>query len=452
MLKYSNYKYLKDFSDLEVISIIEDYTNHKGIISVEEYIEEISITRYMYKKLLERYKKICPNNKIKPEYITVSGLIEKRNWTKSMANKLLENVEFKEVYNYNYAVYSKLYNLIDIFEIEKTEKFKELMSKANKRKISAIKANETKRIKQAKRAMELEKEEIEDLQNKIEQMLNKFNSNTENRTLIKNNINIKQINTVNKQNNKIKLNNIEKVKWQEDCNKIISNKDNVILSSPTGSGKTIVYLKWALSKNQRTIYITSPIKSLANQRYRELKKLGYIVGIETGDIKNVPQNCDFICCTQEIYTNKYVDDEEATVIIDEFHYIFENYERTRTYIDCLKNTKAHNIMICSATLGNDIKKLSKYIDSLTNREFYTYTNGERLTELKYKQKINKKDIQNALVFAFSTINCKKIAQQLIEEREKTEKDNIKHRNKKQLRFDKIKVFAQNQKVNLENLE
>ena len=74
------------------------------------------------------------------------------------------------------------------------------------------------------------------------------------------------------------------------------------------------------------------------------------MGLETGDIKNVPNNCDFICCTQEIYTNKYSELENVTLIMDEFHYIFENPSRARTYIDALHDSKAKNVLLCSATL------------------------------------------------------------------------------------------------------
>ncbi len=199
--------------------------------------------------------------------------------------------------------------------------------------------------------------------------------------------------------------------WQRDCLSAIRNKQNVILSSPTGSGKTRVYLEWAKQKNNKPIYITSPIKVLSNQRYRELIQDGYIVGIETGDIKNVPDNCDFICCTQEVYTNKYLEQEDVTLIIDEFHHIFENKERARSYIDALHNSRATNILICSATLG-EIDKLREYLEKISGREFYSYENKSRLTELNYRGEIKSEDIKNALVVAFSKENCEFIADKI----------------------------------------
>lgn len=45
------------------------------------------------------------------------------------------------------------------------------------------------------------------------------------------------------------------IKWQQECLKKISDKSNVILSSPTGSGKTRVFLEWALKQYERPIIL-----------------------------------------------------------------------------------------------------------------------------------------------------------------------------------------------------
>lgn len=195
--------------------------------------------------------------------------------------------------------------------------------------------------------------------------------------------------------------------WQKNCSESIRNQQNVILSSPTGSGKTKVFLEWAYTQQEKPIIITAPIKALSNQRYRELLDAGYTVGLETGDIKSVPDNCDFICCTQEIYTNKYSELENVTLIMDEFHYIFENPSRARTYIDALHDSKAKNVLLCSATLG-DISKLKEYVDRVSERDFFAYENDSRLTSLFYEGNINSDDIRNSLIVTFSRRNIKNI--------------------------------------------
>lgn len=206
------------------------------------------------------------------------------------------------------------------------------------------------------------------------------------------------------------------VKWQKDCISNIIDKKYVILSSPTGSGKTKCYEYWALQKKERPIFITSPVKSLSNQRFRELTSKGYKVGLETGDVHFIPSNdVDIICCTQEIYNSKYRDYPDHTLVIDEFSYIFDDNKRARVYIDSLKYSKASNILICSATFGNT-KGIKKYIDKITNKDFFLYENNERLTELEYKDEIKREDIKNSLVVAYSVRECRLIALKLFKDR------------------------------------
>ena len=222
--------------------------------------------------------------------------------------------------------------------------------------------------------------------------------------------------------------------WQKRALGEIINEDNVILSSPTGSGKTKVFMLWAESKKTKII-ITAPIKALSNQRYRELKDLGYNVGIETGDFKNVPEDFDILCCTQEIYTLKYTNLSNVSLIVDEFHYIFENPDRCRLYLEGLANSNAKSILICSATLGN-LNKLLNYVQRLTNRLFYLSVNEERATKLVIQRDVNLVKVQNALVIAFSVFNCEKILEYILCYRKQNTFINKKHKlskkSKKQL--------------------
>lgn len=207
-----------------------------------------------------------------------------------------------------------------------------------------------------------------------------------------------------------------RVSWQMECDNLISDKDNVILSSPTGSGKTQRYEFWAINKPERPIFVTSPIKSLSNQKFREFSAKGYKVGLVTGDVKYIPDgDCDIICCTQEIYNNRYRDLENSTLIVDEFSYIFEKEDRARAYIDSLYFSKAKNILICSATFGNT-EVIADYISDLTGRDFYLFTNDKRLTSLEYKGHLPKERIKDSLVIVYSKSVCEKIAQEIYQTR------------------------------------
>ena len=224
-------------------------------------------------------------------------------------------------------------------------------------------------------------------------------------------------------------------RWQKKCLESISNEDSVILSSPTGSGKTRVFLEWAGSKNVRPIIITSPIKALSNQRYRELVEKGYKVALETGDVKNIPEDYDYLCCTQEIYTNKYIDKENVTVIFDEFHYIFENPDRARAYVDGLHKSKAKNLLLCSATFGN-IKEFEKYIEKISGRKFYVFENHERITDMHFGGDIELHNIEKALVIAFSKDGIDRAVELLRTVRDKQSPEII----------EKIKILSEKYKV------
>jgi len=66
----------------------------------------------------------------------------------------------------------------------------------------------------------------------------------------------------------------------------ISRNENVLVTAKTGTGKTLVgeYQILHSLKKQKRIFYTTPIKSLSNQKFHDLKKIHSSVGIMTGDI------------------------------------------------------------------------------------------------------------------------------------------------------------------------
>jgi superfamily II RNA helicase len=116
--------------------------------------------------------------------------------------------------------------------------------------------------------------------------------------------------------------------------------NHVFVTAKTGSGKTFVgeyLIARALAAGKRVFY-TTPIKSLSNQKYHDLKKLfpAARVGILTGDIKMCP-DADVVVMTAEILRNLFYKRGTATegvglsaavsldgvvgVVMDEVHYI-----------------------------------------------------------------------------------------------------------------------------------
>jgi superfamily II RNA helicase len=120
--------------------------------------------------------------------------------------------------------------------------------------------------------------------------------------------------------------------------KAICNEENVLVTAKTGSGKTLVgeiQIAYSLRKGKRVFY-TTPIKSLSNQKFHDLKKQFGSVGIMTGDIKFCP-DAKVVIMTTEILRNLLFKKDSTTkslgltagiscedldaVIFDECHYI-----------------------------------------------------------------------------------------------------------------------------------
>ncbi|QJE95338.1 DEAD/DEAH box helicase [Luteolibacter luteus] len=133
--------------------------------------------------------------------------------------------------------------------------------------------------------------------------------------------------------------------------------NNVILNTPTGSGKSLVALAMhfrAICQNRRSYY-TVPIKALANEKFLSLchvfgpEKVGMITGDAT-----VNPGAPVICCTAEILANlalregsqAQVDD----VIMDEFHYYSDQSRGFAWQVPLLTLPQAR-FLLMSATIG-----------------------------------------------------------------------------------------------------
>ena len=133
--------------------------------------------------------------------------------------------------------------------------------------------------------------------------------------------------------------------------------NNVILSTPTGSGKSLVAAAAhfvALASDQRSIY-TAPIKALVSEKFFALcRDFGPDrVGMITGDAKVNP-DAPIICCTAEILANWALrDGSEAdvdVVIMDEFHYYADPQRGWAWQIPLLQLGHCQFLLL-SATLG-----------------------------------------------------------------------------------------------------
>lgn len=160
---------------------------------------------------------------------------------------------------------------------------------------------------------------------------------------------------------------------QEEASLGILAGDNVILATPTGSGKSMVANAAhfiALARGQRSFY-TAPIKALVSEKFFALCEIfgAENVGMMTGDA-TVNGNAPIIAATAEIVANIALrDGADAAidqVVMDEFHYYSEPDRGWAWQVPLLELSKAQ-FLLMSATLG-DTGWLEKDLTERTGRE------------------------------------------------------------------------------------
>lgn len=145
---------------------------------------------------------------------------------------------------------------------------------------------------------------------------------------------------------------------QEEAALAIVAGDHTIVSTPTGSGKSLIALAahfTALARGQRTFY-TAPIKALVSEKFFALcDAFGpENVGMMTGDA-TVNSSAPIICATAEILANIALRDGAGArvdqVVMDEFHY-YSDPQRGWAWQVPLIELPHTQFVLMSATLGD----------------------------------------------------------------------------------------------------
>ncbi len=166
---------------------------------------------------------------------------------------------------------------------------------------------------------------------------------------------------------------IELYPAQEEAVLELVSGNNVILNTPTGSGKSLVAVAAhfaALAADRRSFY-TAPIKALVSEKFFSLvREFGpERVGMITGDA-SVNADAPIIACTAEIVANLALrDGADANidmVIMDEFHYYADPQRGWAWQVPLLELPQAQ-FLLMSATLG-DTERFQTELTERTGRE------------------------------------------------------------------------------------
>ena len=181
--------------------------------------------------------------------------------------------------------------------------------------------------------------------------------------------------------------------WQTEALSHLAETD-VIVSVPTGSGKTYVAVEAArrAMEDNRTVIYTSPLKALSNTKYTEFSKLfgAERVGILTGDRRENAQ-APLLIMTTEILRNLLYDaaggeidlrlDTMGLVILDESQYLADPERGVvweETLIFCPTQAR---LLLLSASIGNP-QDIAAWLTSIRSTPCHLVRHARRSVPLR----------------------------------------------------------------------
>ncbi|RNC29354.1 MAG: putative helicase HelY [Candidatus Dichloromethanomonas elyunquensis] len=178
--------------------------------------------------------------------------------------------------------------------------------------------------------------------------------------------------------------------FQIEAIEAINDQYSVIVSAPTGTGKTLVadYLVAKSIREKKRIIYTAPIKALSNQKFKDFtKQFGEgTVGIMTGDVVMNPA-APLLIMTTEIFRNQVITNDEelhrvSYVIFDEIHWLNDE-DRGTVWEESIILAPPHiKILGLSATIAN-AAELKDWIENIRQETVVLVEEHRRIVPLEY---------------------------------------------------------------------
>ncbi len=181
---------------------------------------------------------------------------------------------------------------------------------------------------------------------------------------------------------------LELYEHQDEALMAIVSGQNVVLSTPTGSGKSLVATgaHFAALADGRTSYYTAPIKALVSEKFFALVDIfgADRVGMLTGDA-SVNAGAPVICCTAEVLANIALRHGRAAdvglVVMDEFHFYAEPGRGWAWQVPLIELPQSQ-FLLMSATLG-PVDRFAEDLTCRTGRETVVVDDAVRPVPLSF---------------------------------------------------------------------
>lgn len=168
--------------------------------------------------------------------------------------------------------------------------------------------------------------------------------------------------------------------FQIEAIEALAAHSDVLVSAPTGAGKTVVAefaVDLALARSKRCIY-TAPIKALSNQKYKDLVSVHGAdnLGLLTGDV-TINREAPIVVVTTEVLRNMTLHRDDSLIdvgyaVLDEVHYLADPF-RGPVWEEIILTLPSHvRLVSLSATIAN-IDEFSGWLRSVRGRTTTVFT-------------------------------------------------------------------------------